>query len=99
MRAPVGDLQPSAPSAEPRCMLVSEAFGCRRPPQWLTEQAPGLENAGNFALLPGRPQRCRDPFVRPLDLCLLWRPGLGRRYQCRRDLLEVAVGVEEALRE
>ena len=49
--------------------------------------------------LPGGAQRRHDPFARALDLGLLRRPGLRRGDQRLRHLLEVAVGVEKALRQ
>jgi len=99
VRKSVGDVQPLREAVEPGGILVGKTFGRRRPPQRLSEQVPRLDDPADLASLPGRPQRRYNPFPRPLDFRLLRGPGLGSGDQHLRDFFEVAVSIEEALRQ
>ena len=95
----VGDVEPLRQAVDPGRLLVGKAFRRRRAPQRARRDrpAPPARRRGSGATPIAR-QADDQPLARTLELVRGVDPGLRRLDQRLGQLLEIAVGVEEALR-
>src|SRR5262245_314020 len=87
-------------TVEPSIIVIGKALRCRWPPERLTQSIRPLQDgAGEASRKPSCASHRDKPFGGPLDLAPFGRPRFWSAQQRLRDLPEVALGLDEPLRQ